>query len=514
MPNLCETVVINSLGELLRIKYLAGLLLVVLATMPVTPATAVKTFKNCAELRVTFKSGVALSSAAKNRGPGPIAKPRVSAATYKQNRKLDVDKDGIACEVLLKNSAPSASTPQPTDPEAGWLDSASSVSPDVCKLADARTVKRQPSNVGFPLRPDLLPTEGTVNLVVIPVDFSDRPAGTMPADYLREQTQKMATWYESFSGGKLKLNFQIGTSWVRAPQPDSSYVVPKNQANTPGAAQQIQAILAQDVVTAAGSQFDFGKAHGVFLYMPTVKSVDYDMGLRGSPLQTPAGTKPLFLWGGGAYHFDDRNVSSGSKREKMWAFWIHEMLHSQDQALHAPGNGFSSGLGQDQYGTSLVLSTWELFRFGWIDDSVTCIDAQNIGQGGNLILRPLENTAKGMKSVIIKLSQFEALVVESRRPIGYSQEWMNMQGALVYRIDTRMDNDRSGESTGDTGNEPAYSKWGYYLMPDGKTSFESGSRSVSDFLFKPGDARTFAGVKVSIVSSSKNGDYISISAAR
>jgi hypothetical protein len=498
-------------------KFLAGLLFLALATISVTPAVAVTTYKTCADLRKTFTSGVSLSSDSKNKGLGPIAKPRVSQAVYSKNRKLDVDKDGIACEVIVKSATPSLTPnppsptpPPPIDPEAGWLNSAPSISPEVCKLADARTIKRQPSNVGFPLRPDLIPSEGTVNLVVIPVDFSDRPADAIPSEYLKAQTEKMATWYESYSAGKLKLTFQIGTSWVRAPKPDSSYVVPKNQANTPGAGQDIQMALAQDVVTAAGVQFDFGKAHGVFLYMPTIQSVDYDMGLRGSFLQTPAGNKPLFLWGGGAYHFDNRNLSSVSKREKMWAFYIHEMLHSQDQALHAPGNGFSAGLGQNQYGSSLVLSTWELFRFGWIDDSVICIDKKDIGQGTNAIIRPLENTAKGMKSVIVKLNQFEVLVIESRRPIGYSAEYPGLQGALVYRIDTRLDNDRSGEGTGrDTGNSEEFPKWGYYLAPEGKSSFASQSRNLSDFVFKPGDSRTFSGVKVTVTSTSNNGDYVS-----
>ncbi len=495
----------------MKTKFVAGLILLALATMFVTPASAIATYKTCADLRKTFKSGVSLSSASKNKGLGPIAKPRVSPAVYTKNKKLDLDNDGIACEVVVKKSSQSSTTPQIIDPEANWLNSGTTVSPEVCKLADARTIKRQPNNVGFPLRPDLIPTEGTVNLVVIPVDFSDRPADAIPSDYLKAQTEKMATWYESFSGGKLKLSFQIGSSWVRAPKPDSSYVVPKNQANTPGAGQEIQAALAQDVITAAGTQFDFGKAHGVFIYMPTIKSVDYDMGLRGSFLRTPSGSKPLFLWGGGAYHFDNRNLSSGTKREKMWAFWIHEMLHSQDQALHAPGNGFSSGLGQNQYGTSLVLSSWELFRFGWIDDSVVCIDMKDMGQGVNAIIRPLENTAKGMKSVIIKVNQFEALVIESRRPIGYSAEYPGLEGALVYRIDTRLDNDRSGEGNGqDTGNSEDFPKWGYYLAPDGKSSFASQSRSLSDFVFKPGDSRTFSGMKITLVSNSKNGDFVSI----
>ncbi len=427
---------------------------------------------------------------------------------------MDSDKDGIACEVLKKLPAknPVQAPAAPVDPESGWVETTNFSEPQRCQILDAREPKRQPNNVGFPLREDLVPSKGVANLIVIPVDFSDKPAGALPSDYLRQQMEEMNRWYQHFSGGKLSLRYQIADKWVRAPKPDSAYVVPKNQANTPGAAQAVQFELAQDAINAAGTSLDFSDAHGVFLYMPTVQSVDYDMGLRGSSLRTPAGQKSLFLWGGGAYHFDDRNVSSTSKREKMWAFWIHEMLHSQDQALHAPGNGFSSGLGQNQYGTSLTLSTWELFRFGWIDARVKCLDSATL-TSASAVLRPLELGADSMSAVILRVNQYEVLVIESRRSIGYSKEWDGRGGALIYRVDTRLDNDRSGEASGDTGNSVEFSKWGFYIAPLGRDISGERAKNIHNYLFGAGDSVTTSGVKVSVKSSSPTGDWISIERA-
>lgn len=65
-----------------------------------------KSFANCTALNKTYKGGVAKSSSAHNtktvRGKKVAAKsahkPKVSAALYAANKKMDRDKDGIACE--------------------------------------------------------------------------------------------------------------------------------------------------------------------------------------------------------------------------------------------------------------------------------------------------------------------------------------------------------------------------------------------------------------------------------
>ena len=390
----------------------------------------------------------------------------------------------------------------------------STSSTEICKLADSRVKKLQPSNVGFPLQEDIIPVKGNINVIVIPVDFSDRPAGQIPIDYLQDQTSKMNQWYKFFSGDRVSLSFQIGTQWVRAPKADADYVVPKGVANAPGIAVDIQNKMAQDIVTAAKNQFDFKKSNVLFFYMPTIKSVDYDMGGRGVSLNTTDGSKNFFFWGGGAYHFDDRNVKASLKKEKMWAFWNHEMLHSQGLALHSPANGSSSGLQSDQYGSSSAIDSWELFRLGWIDDSnVACLEKNNT-LNNKLILSSTELGSRLARFSVIKLNQYEALVVESRRPIGYSKEWRpDQKGVLVYRIDMRNDNDRSGEATGDTGNSPNFPKWAYLLSPDGKNLSSLSSFEIERYILRMNQTVTYSGVKIKVLGSATDKDLVEISAA-
>nr|WP_206702732.1 excalibur calcium-binding domain-containing protein [Bacillus sonorensis] len=58
----------------------------------------VKTYKNCKALNKVYKGGVARAKSVKNKGGKTKYKPYVSKALYDANKKLDRDKDKIACE--------------------------------------------------------------------------------------------------------------------------------------------------------------------------------------------------------------------------------------------------------------------------------------------------------------------------------------------------------------------------------------------------------------------------------
>ncbi|ROS31481.1 excalibur calcium-binding domain-containing protein [Cellulomonas sp. PhB150] len=92
-------------------RTLAALTLVVgLVVAPAAAAEAqvhtAKSFTNCTALNKTYAGGVAKSSKVHNTktvGGKKVAakskyKPKVSAALYAANKKMDRDKDGIACE--------------------------------------------------------------------------------------------------------------------------------------------------------------------------------------------------------------------------------------------------------------------------------------------------------------------------------------------------------------------------------------------------------------------------------
>lgn len=61
-------------------------------------ASQAKKFRNCSELNRVYKGGVAQAPGVKNKGGKTKYAPFVSKALYDANKKLDRDKDRIACE--------------------------------------------------------------------------------------------------------------------------------------------------------------------------------------------------------------------------------------------------------------------------------------------------------------------------------------------------------------------------------------------------------------------------------
>ena len=84
--------------------------------------------------------------------------------------------------------------------------------------------------------------------------------------------------------------------------------------------------------------------------------------------------------------------------------WVHENLHDLGLTLHAPGNGFNTGIGQNEASYSLALSAWDMFKLGWIEDSqVFCGDATS----SSVVTRkltPLEENTPGDRVIVIPVS--------------------------------------------------------------------------------------------------------------
>ncbi|MDH4397765.1 MAG: excalibur calcium-binding domain-containing protein [Actinomycetota bacterium] len=96
-------------------RILAMLMAMALVAVPVSSWGAPTAYKNCAAMNKAFPNGVAQSAKFKNIGKSPIEKPKVDAKAYQANKKLDTDKDGIACE-RLKPANDSSAQPNPSNP--------------------------------------------------------------------------------------------------------------------------------------------------------------------------------------------------------------------------------------------------------------------------------------------------------------------------------------------------------------------------------------------------------------
>ena len=431
-------------------------------------------------------------------------------------------------ETLVVSDEEALATPDDTTaPDWQVVDSPSAI--ELCKIPDGRPEEMQSlrqgaqflgdfgmSNVGFPASPDRIPISGESRYVAVAVSFPDLPGD--PAnldDYLLEQTALMTEWSEFWSQGAMRYEFDVIPGWITVESVTDDF---RNNDQSRGQRTFEHHVgLAGEVAAAIGPSVDWENIDGILAVFPlSFDSFPSDWNGRGDPVVTPDGVFPMFYYGGGPFHLTPSNgIPLETKRELLWSFWIHEILHSQSWNLHAPANGWPVGLDRNQYSAggqkfSGAVNAWELFKVGWIrDDQVHCVDARDAIDRTEVIVTPLEIFGGDRKIAVVRTGEHSGLLVDSRRPIGYTQWAPEDSGIMVYRLDTTVMNDRSGEGGEDCGNSPDFAKWAYYVPPGDKTGLDN-SCFFEDFVFGEGDSVTVDGVTIELVHSDADRDYVAI----
>lgn len=132
---------------------------------------------------------------------------------------------------------------------------------------------------------------------------------------------------------------------------------------------------------------------------------------------------------------------------------------------------------------------------GWMKASeIHCLHVDDV-TSFDIALMSLESPEDGVKSLMIRLDPSRLLVIESHRPIGYGARLAPHPGGVVaYVVDTSVDNDRSGEGTGE-----ARSRYAEYLAPNNPAESPR-SRGQVDPLITTGGAARFENITVSVIA--------------
>jgi hypothetical protein len=413
-------------------------------------------------------------------------------------------------------NSPSASSRPSASPssEQTYIQSAKIAEVKDCKIEDGRTdtsfrLDDYQRNAGFPLQGAILPTKGKINFVSFLVDFSDAQGTEEELQFFRSQEEKFVNWFEIASYGKLNAGITTINRWFRATKPSSEFVLSQNNYG-------MHPKIAQELVDLTGNTFNWRNVDAFMVHFPRLnKSKLFDAQLgRNISLNFPDGSKKINyqFYGVGTNRMAE---TQKAKYPDFWSqLWIHENLHDLGLTLHAPGNGFNTGIGQNEASYSLTLSAWDMFKLEWIEDEQVFCAPLNAFSQFTTELVPLEVEGVGNRILVIPVSKFQALVVESRRPVGLSIRWPNsMSGIFVYRVDTAVITDRSSEFNGsgsDNGNNPKFPKWAFYLAPDQRfidstmpMSKLDPEKHYREWLIRVGESVTSDGVKISLVKSGK-----------
>jgi hypothetical protein len=170
------------------------------------------------------------------------------------------------------------------------------------------------------------------------------------------------------------------------------------------------------------------------------------------------------------------------------------------QTLQIPASGEFSG----------AINGWDEFKLGWTDDDqVHCMAPAGLEEPSRFILGSREVLGGDKRLGVVPFEGEGAVVIESRRPVGWSEMWnSDRSGLLVYFVDTHLEADRVDSFTqGGCGTSEEQKKWAYYLYKDG---FTGDCRNWYEAFVQPGDTLTFRDITITLVHSAESSDYVEV----
>jgi hypothetical protein len=443
-------------------------------------------------------------SASPTPTPTPSATPVVVEIKAGQNcqtqGELSKNSDGpLECRELANNNRLWI---QLSSNPTGAKNSTASEDVNICKLPDLRSRKTPGQGAAFPLTDRAFSSIGEARVAIIPIDFSDAPGEATLPQIIESEKKKVDSWLAFNSQGKQTYKWNIINEWVRAPKTSEQYNW-QNPGNPRGVQTQSDSEIYNQLFTAVGNRIDLSKLDYAFLLFPSAqKGIQGEIAGRQRQVSTAQGNVVISFFGAGAYFVDTK--------QETWRIWVHEIMHSTGLAMHAPGNGSPLHIGGNQTGASSVLSGWDKFVSGWIDDSqVYCLQAANVANQ-KITLASADNSDSGYKLGIIKITQSTAIVVESRRRGVFSEGFpAGTYGLNAYVVQTAQDNERCDGCNQD---DIEKKQFAYYLRADGVDrgmfNFPMAPPTRWSIFVRQGESVSFEGVKVTLETT---GDYDTIS---
>ncbi|MEM1321805.1 MAG: hypothetical protein AAGG75_16215, partial [Bacteroidota bacterium] len=335
-----------------------------------------------------------------------------------------------------------------------------------------------PIAAGFPKVEGLAPSIGKVNMTVLFVDFDDVPA-TKSTDSVFSIINPIAPdFFKEISYGRMELNLIPHFEWLRLSQPSLHYgmgiyeFLPHHD-------------FIQEAVDLAADKVDFSQTHVVLVLSnpaaesialgPVFKSLDPYYQIKAGEASISTGITSgydLNYWGG-----------IWLAHETGHTFGLPDLYHFGADSLNRYVGTF--GLMGTCDAKAPGYFAFERWVLGWIDDDqIFCHES-----GEAMIeLAPIEKIG-GTKAIVVPVDSTTALVVESRRKIGFDKN-IPEEGALVYIVNTAL--------PGGSGSIRV------------KPGVKSDSELLIDAPMTKGDTYTFQNIFVEVLESNKNSDKVKV----
>ncbi len=359
-------------------------------------------------------------------------------------------------------------------------------------------------DLGYPAYGEM-PALGPVNIAIIPVDFSDNPGGAAP-NFLIGQMKTADRWIKQYSHGKMQYIWDFKSKWVRAPKVTKYYNLSKTSIGpdgsfiTNGKDPQTKEQAVSQLFEAAEKTYDLSKAEYVYFVFPKNigKKIESGFDGRNENVKTKKMSYQLGFGtsAGYAYTFGE-----------LWHQWLHETLHSHGLIGHAPGNEYPYNIMAFDGGPGKSLTAWDTFILKWFDDNqVACFDRETL-ESESVTLTSMDVNAPGVKTAMVRLSEHEMIVIESRRKSTFTKGFPSgFYGVQAYYLTTKHDGQRYDWALGRAAEKKYFA---YFLEVDamnhGLGQPSVGRLSNLNVVAYLGDAFSYKDLKIKFT---KSGDFV------
>ncbi len=366
-------------------------------------------------------------------------------------------------------TSPSQTAPESEQPSASELASFPisnlGEDPELCKLMENSRMRNpemsNPDFLGqseirgryngnataFPFAPTTLPVEGELNVAMIMVDWEDLAGDAEEYNFYTENADLLSDFYYMVSEGKYNVKVTVTEDWLRIPGSVDEYAMTLEDEAQRQDFSSAKQRLYDAVIEVSDDLIDFSSIDVVLPAWPRGKTV------------SPGGPHEFNFDWNAAMYTDEKIIYdiagagdwaiNHTEFGGPWFYYVHEIGHmigiqhipNEEAGDNAPRwirngiDGFDVMGNQD--GAIKTISSWLRWLAGWLeDDQVICVTEESI-QDEYFKLQPINDISGDFESLVIKIDDETAIVVESRRfderfdrKIPHSRD-----GLLVYIVD-------------------------------------------------------------------------------
>ena len=326
-------------------------------------------------------------------------------------------------------------SPTPTEPLPSQAPVFGALPASECKLE--RPQSEWIFSAGFPITEYRdVPTTGTVRIAVIYVEFPDA-ARRSPVSELHPMIEDhVSKIYSEMSYGKLTVDLVPSGDWIMMDDRSRAYNVLQQEAKPANVIDYVG-----EAVRKADPSIDFTDIDAVAVFATELAdgiAGDFQLTLSDSIATNEGdGIFSTIITGGDWWEeeVDPRILA----HELGHVFGLQDLYDGESGDSFGEAHPFVGYFDFMSYGWSNsyapTILGWNRWRLGWISDSqVACIKPT---EGTEVSISALQS-GNGVMLVVMPLSATRAVVIESRRAIGWDKDLVEA-GALVYLVDTSIE---------------------------------------------------------------------------